>query len=120
MSEEFKTRMAAWLQAAPMTRGTLLRGIRFPDETFLTDLDARDFPVTALEQAWRLVGDTFQVLSAQRFPPRRLTWVYEKTALHCAQRPDGIIFGVFVARSVGGDYRPAVDRLLADFDNFKP
>jgi len=27
------------------------RGVRFPDQTFMSDVDARDFPAKAIEQA---------------------------------------------------------------------
>ena len=79
-------------------RGTLVRGVRFADQTFVTDMDSRDFTANALEQAWRVVDDTFQVLSAQHFPPTRLSWVYERAVLHCVQRSDGAILGVFLTR----------------------
>jgi hypothetical protein len=115
MSEENKEQISQWLRTYPAVRGVLVRGIRFADETFVTDVDARDFPATALEQAWRLVADTFQVLSAQRLPPTRLSWVHERTVLHCVQRPDGAILGVFLSRKTADADPQAVDKLLAEF-----
>ena len=115
MSEESKTRITDWLHATPTVRGALVRGIRFADETFVCDVDSRDFPATALEQAWRLVADTFQVLSAQRLPPTRLTWVHEKTVLHCVRRADGAILGVFLSRKTNEGDPVALDRLLLEF-----
>lgn len=110
-----KEQIAHWLQTTPTVRGALVRGVRFADETFICDVDARDFPATALEQAWRLVADTFQVLSAQRLPPTRLTWTHERTVLHCAQRADGAILGVFISRKVTDADAPAVEKLLSEF-----
>lgn len=115
MSEESKEQILQWLRATTVARGVLVRGIRFADETFSSDVDARDFPTTALEQAWRIVADTFQVLKAQRLPPTRLTWVHEKTTLHCAQRADGTILGVFVSRKNAEADTAAVEKLLAEF-----
>lgn len=117
MSEESKQAISQWLNAAPTLRGTLVRGIRFPDQTFVTDMDARDFPAGALEQAWRLVGDTFEVLSAQRLPPKRLTWVYDRTVLHCVQHPDGAILGVCITRKSSEGDPEELNRLLAEFRN---
>ncbi len=109
-----KELITSWLRTSATLRGALVRGVRFPDETFVTDVDARDFSSTALEQAWRLVADTFQVLSAQRLPPSRLTWTYEKTILHYAQRADGSIFGIVLSRKADTD--PAtLDKLLTEF-----
>jgi hypothetical protein len=115
MSVAKNEQIIQWLRATTLARGVLVRGIRFPDETFFSDVDARDFPTSALEQSWRIVADTFQVLSAQRLPPTRLTWVHEKTALHCAQRADGAILGVFVSRKSGEVDVVGVERLLAAF-----
>jgi len=115
MSEESKEQITQWLRTYPTVRGSLVRGIRFADETFVSDVDARDFPATALEQAWRSVADTFQVLSAQHLPPTRLTWVHERTVLHCVQRADGAILGVFLSRKTTDADPVALDKLLAEF-----
>lgn len=115
MSEAVKQQISQWLTAAPPLRGALVRGVRFPDQTFLTDVDARDFPAGALEQAWRLVGDTFDVLSAQRLPPKRLTWVYDRTVLHCVQHPSGAILGVCLARKSSDAAPEELERMLAEF-----
>ncbi len=117
MSEESKDRFTQWLRTSPAVRGALVRGIRFPDETFVSDMDARDFPNTALEQAWRMVADTFQVLRAQRVPATRLTWVHERTVLYCVQRADGAILGVFFSRRTAAD-PAALDKLLLEFQEF--
>jgi hypothetical protein len=115
MSEASKQVISQWLTAAPMVRGTLVRGVRFPDQTFVTDVDARDFPAGALEQAWRLVSDTFDVLTAQRLPPQRLTWVYDRTVLHCVQHPGGAILGVCVSRKSAEGESDDLNRLLTEF-----
>jgi hypothetical protein len=117
MSEKRKASIAEWLRAAPTVRGMLVRGIRFPDQSFVSDVDPGDFPAAGLEQAWRLVGDTFQVLSAQQFPPSRLSWVYERMVLHCAQRPDGVILGIFLSRKNVETDSVGLNRLLADFQS---
>jgi len=114
MNEAHKDQVMQWLQSTPTVRGALVRGIRFADETFVSDVDARDFPAAALEQAWRLVADTFQVLSAQHLPPSRLTWVHERTTLHCVRRTDGAILGVFLSRKSEAD-AAALEKLLTDF-----
>lgn len=119
MNEASKEQIANWLHAAPTVRGTLVRGVRFPDQTFVSDMDARDFPASALEQAWRVVDDTFQVLSAQHFPPTRLSWVYERSVLHCVQRADGAILGVFLARKHTDVDNEGLNRLLGEFQELK-
>jgi len=117
MNAEGKEQMAAWLRAAPVVRGTLLRGVRFPDQTMASDAAEQNLPVGALEQAWRVVADTFQVLSAQRFPPTRLSWVYDRSVLHCVQRTDGAMLGVLTARKNADTDPEGLNRLLSEFQN---
>ena len=120
MSEAIQDQTTQWLRMAPSVRGTLVRGIRFADETFVSDVDSRDFPTSALETAWRLVSDTFEVLRAQHLPPTRLTWVYERTVLHCVQRADGAILGVFVTKKSTEADPAGLDRLLTEFQSLVP
>ncbi|MCO5052418.1 MAG: hypothetical protein M9920_08950 [Verrucomicrobiae bacterium] len=115
MSNVSKEQILAWLQATPPTRGVLVRGLRFTDATFFSDVDAREFPASALEQAWRIVADTFQVLSAQHLPPMRLSWTHERTILYCARRDDGTIFGAFVSRRATDFDANALNKMLSDF-----
>jgi len=115
MDEGSKDRIAKWLSTAPIVRGMLMRGVRFPDQTFISDVDARDFSASALEQAWRVVDDTFQVLTAQHFPPTKLSWVFERSVLHCVQRADGAILGIFLARKNVEVDTIALNRLLTEF-----
>ena len=119
MSGEVKERLTKWLRSAPSVRGMLVRGVRFRDQSFLSDVDSHEFPAEALEQAWRIVDDTFHVLRVQHFPPTRLSWHYERTVLHCVQRPDGAILGVFVTRKHAQADTEGLNRLLAEFQNLE-
>jgi len=110
-----KEHLAEWLRQKPSVGGVLVRGIRFPDQTFFCDFDSRDFPMAALEQVWRCVDDAFQVLIARQEPPVRLTWVYERAVLHCTRREGGAILGVFVQRDPKEADQAGVDQLLAEF-----
>jgi hypothetical protein len=118
-SEQAKQRITDWLRRSPAVRGVLVRGVRFADQTFVSDFDSRDYPAGALELAWRSVADTFQVLTAHRLPPTRLTWVYERSVLHCVRRDDGSILGLFVAKNLVEQSREGVDRLLSEFTSLK-
>ena len=119
MSADPKEIITAWLRGGPPLRGSLVRGVRFADETFVSDVDLPEFPGPALEQVWRLVADTFQVLSAQRLPPSRLTWTHEKTVLHCARRNDGAIFGVFLSRKTADGDPVTLEKLLGEFQTLE-
>ena len=117
MSEVNQEQTTQWLRRAASVPGTLVRGIRFADETFVSDGDSRELPASALETAWRLVADAFEVLRAQHLPPDRPTWVYERTVLHCVQRADAAILGVFLTKKITEADRATLDRLLTEFQS---
>ena len=101
----------------PIVRGTLARGIRLADETFVSDGDDETFSASALQAAWRLVADAFQVLRAQHLPPSRLTWVHGRTVLHFVQRADGAIFGVIVKKRIADVDTNGLEQLLTGFQS---
>ena len=117
MNATLQKQATQWLRSASPVRGTLVSGIRFADETFVTQVNVnpQEFAAAALETMWRAVADAFEVLHTQHRPPTRLTWVYENTTLHCIQRADGTILGVIVARKNAEADLPGLGRLLADF-----
>ena len=51
-----------------------------------------------MENAWRCVADTFEVLKHHRSPALHLRWVFEQALLYCVFRPDGVCLMVFTTR----------------------
>src|SRR5215468_12499957 len=98
MSEQIKHQITDWLNRAPKIEGALMRGVRFADESFVSDSESGNFSVGAMEQAWRSIADTFHVLEVQQLPPTRLTWTHERAIVHCARRADGAILGVVMMK----------------------
>ncbi len=115
MSDVTPEQITQWLRSTKAASGTIVRGVRFADETFASDVDTKEFPALALEQAWRIVSDAFQILSVQKLPPTRLSWVYEKAVLHCVRRGDGAIFGVFVTKKTVDVDVNGLNRMLNEF-----
>lgn len=115
MSEALKKRITEWLPTATPVHGALLRGVRFADASFIVDGGATDFPAAALEPAWRLVVDAFDVLAAQHLPPTRLSWVHERTVFHCVRRPEGMVLGIFLAKQSASADPVGLERLLNEF-----
>jgi len=120
MSEIIPDHTSRWLRTMPIVRGTLARGIRFADERFVSDGDDETFSASALQAAWRLVADAFQVLRAQHLPPTRLTWVHERTVLHFVQRADGAILGVIVTKKIADVDTTGLEHLLTGFQSKAP
>ena len=110
-----KQSIKEWLMQVPAAPGLLACGIRFEDQTVLCRSFSRDFPVVALEQAWRCVADTYRVLNVHRLPGPRLRWVYSHAELHCLRRDDGIMLGLFVGRQADQMDAAELDRLVAGF-----
>src|SRR5205823_15034473 len=87
-----------WLAERTQIMGVLACGIRFPDKTSLTQSWSKEFPPQALENAWRCVSDTFQVLKINFFPNEQIRWVYENAFLYCVRRNDGLCLAMFTSR----------------------
>jgi len=95
MQETFQN----WLMEKIKVNGVLACGVRSPDRrTFSRSLSAQFQPV-ALENAFRCVGDTFQILASNRLPTGMVRWVYENYFLYGAARPDGNCFAVLTRRN---------------------
>lgn len=108
--------MAEWLLRAPKVPGTLARAIRLADAQFVRpDPETPQYPTKALELAWRVAADTFEVLTAQRFPPTRLSWVHDQTVFCCVRRPDGAILGIILPRQQAAADPMVLERVLGEF-----
>jgi hypothetical protein len=110
-----KERLAQWLQDRARLRGVLAAGIRFADKTASCQSFASGYPVSGLENAWRCVADTYQVLNLHRVPGTQLKWSYEGAALHCTRRKDGVILAFFTAAQDSQADLAGVQRLMDEF-----
>jgi hypothetical protein len=113
--ETMKERLTEWLRLTPSVRGVLMRGIRFADQTIVCDVDSRDISIAALEQVYRAVAETFQMLIGQKIAPTQLLWVCERAGLHCVRRADGTILGAFAAAKPGETDIAELNRQLKEF-----
>jgi hypothetical protein len=104
-----------WLTQLPRVQGLLACGVRFPDQTALGASYEKDFPVVALEHAWRSVADTYRVLTIHRLPATRLRWVYRRAVLHSVRREDELVINLLVARDPTDVDGTGVERLIAEF-----
>lgn len=120
VGDALKEAATEWLRRAASVRGVLLRGLRFPDQTIVCDVDSRDLTAAALEQAYRAVADTFQWLLPRQIPSARLVWSYDRTALHCVRRADKTILGAMVSTKPGEADLPGLERQLAEFVTLAP
>jgi hypothetical protein len=116
MSGGAAQQITEWLLRAPQLPGTLARAVRLADAQFVRpDPETPEYPTKALELAWRVAADTFEVLTAQRFPPTRLAWVHDQTVFHCVRRPDGAILGLILPRQHSAADPMLLEKLLSEF-----
>jgi hypothetical protein len=116
MSAAVSQQMTEWLRRAPQVPGTLVRAVRLADAQLVPpDPEDSAYPDKSLELAWRVAADTFEVLTAQRFPPTRLSWLHDKTVFHCVRRPDGAIFGIILARPQANADPGLLEKLFGEF-----
>ena len=104
-----------WLAERTHIMGVLACGIRFPDKTSLTQSWSEEFTPEALENAWRCVSDTFQVLKINFFPNEEIRWVYENAFLYCGRRNDGICLAIFTSRDPQVFDQEMIERLIVEF-----
>jgi hypothetical protein len=104
-----------WLAERTQTMGVLACGIRCPDNTALTQSWSKEYTHEALENAWRCVSDTFQVLKINFFPNEQIRWVYENAFLYCGRRNDGICLAIFTSRDPQVFDQETIERLIVEF-----
>jgi hypothetical protein len=104
-----------WLGQIPPVTGVLACGLRHADQSACTRTFSPEFSEAALENAWRCVGDAFQVLKHNRLPTEQMQWAYENAMLFCALRPDGACLAVFTSKDPQAVDANGVERLFAEF-----
>jgi HEAT repeat protein len=120
VTEATKEMLAEWLRHLPSARGMLMRGIRFPDQTILCDVDSRNLPVASIEAAYHLVADTFHWLRTNRIMTSQMIWSGERTELHCARRTDRSVMGVLASAKTSETDIAGVNEQLASFQKISP
>ncbi len=115
ITESTKEMIAEWLRHLPSARGMLMRGIRFPDQTILCDVDSRNLPVAAIEAAYHLAADTFHWLRTNRIMTSQIIWSGERTELHCARRADRSVMGVLASAKTGETDVAGLNEQLTSF-----
>lgn len=115
ISESVKEVVADWLRRTPSGSGVLMRGIRFPDQTVLCDVDSRSLSATAIEEAYRLVVDAFNWLRTNQIKTTHLVWGGDRAELHCVLRSDGCVLGVMASAKAGEPDLSELNRQLGEF-----
>jgi hypothetical protein len=111
MKENFQR----WLEEKTPVPGVLACGVRFTDKSSVTQSWSAEYPTEALENTWRCVADTFQVLKLNRLPGDRVLWVYEQALLYSDRRADGICLGVFIQRVADAVDQAGLETLFSEF-----
>lgn len=104
-----------WLSRNAQLPGVLACCVFYPDRTTFSQTWSAQFPADALENAWRCVADSFQVLHLNRFPAVWVRWVFAHAFLYCARRGDGVSIALFAAKDSPPFEPEKLDQLLADF-----
>ncbi len=117
VNDALKAQATEWLRHAAFVRGVLLRALRFADQTIVCDVDSRDLTAAALEQACRVVADTFQWLLPRQIPSLQLVWHYDRTTLHSVRRTDKAILVAMATAKTDDLDLPALNRQLAEFQS---
>jgi hypothetical protein len=104
-----------WLEQKAPVLGVLACGVRFTDKSSVTQSWSEEYPTEALENTWRCVADTFQVLKLNRLPGDRVLWVYEQALLYSDRRADGTCLGVFIKREADAVDQAGLEAIFHEF-----
>lgn len=113
-----RARLNQWLAARASVAGVQACGLRHADHSTFTQSHVPDFPPDGLENTWRCVADTFQVLKHHRFPAVNLRWVFEHALLYCLTRPDGTCLMVLITRKAQELDGAGLQAMFDEFQNF--
>jgi hypothetical protein len=86
MTDEFH----AWLNRSAQMAGLQAIGLRQADQSTLTVIQDPTFASEGVENTWRCVADTYQVLKHHRCPGIHLRWSFGQSLLFCVARADGL------------------------------
>ena len=111
-------RLNQWLTQFAQVAGVQACAVRYPDQSTFTETREASFSREALENAWRCVADTFQVLKHYRAPALHLRWIFQHSLLYCLTRPDGICLLVFTTRKPQELDAPRLQSLFEEFYEF--
>ena len=109
-----------WLTEKMKIAGVLACGIRSPDRKTFTRSMSPQFQSVALENAFRCVSDTFQIMKSNRFPTGLVRWVFENYFLYAFARADGHCFAVFTRRSTNTPLQPeTLEQMALEFQDLE-
>ena len=109
-----------WLTEKMKVPGILACGIRSPDRKAFTRSMSPQFQPVALENAFRCVSDTFQIMNSNRFPTGRVRWVFENYFLYAFLRGDGHCFSVLTRRNTNHPLSmETLDNLVTEFQSLE-
>jgi hypothetical protein len=104
-----------WLTEKMRVAGMLACGIRSADRKTFIRSQSPQFSPVALEHACRCVGDTFSVLSSNRFPVQLVRWVYENYLVYGFLRKDGHCLAVLTRRAEPKVNPADLESIVAEF-----
>lgn len=115
-----KDQIHAWLTEKMKVSGMLACAIRSPDRKTFTRSVSPQFAPVALENACRCLSDTFQIITANRFPVELLRWVYENYFVYGFVRADGHCFAILTRRNAASSLQPAdLQQIVTEFNGLE-
>ncbi len=97
-SPERKEKAQRWFEGNVNVAGLLAATLHFSDRSGFNHAVSPQFHSEALEALRRAMSDAFQVLNLQRFRANRARWLYDQTAIECAQWADGTTLALVFSR----------------------
>jgi hypothetical protein len=106
-----------WFSQHASVAGVQVLGLRQSDQTTATRIEDPSFSIEGVENAWRSVADTFEVLQHRGCAATQLRWVFEHSLLYCLRRPDGACLMAFATPKAREMDPAGLQALFLEFQN---
>lgn len=105
-----------WLGLRARQKGVLAVTAVFSDRSLFNHSFSPAYAPGALDHLGHALHELTQLLGKQRLGAGRVKWLFENAQVLTATRHDGMILALVCSRNPAGVDLPAVERLLAEFE----
>ena len=110
-----KENINQWVRQQAAVQGVLACGVRHSDDTLFFSALPANYTREGMENVFRCLAHTFQVLKLNQLPHQQVRWVYEQALLYGASRADGGCLGVFTSKEPGTVNLEWLGKMLTEF-----
>ena len=108
-----------WLARNTKAKGVLACGVRYSDRTSFNQSSTAEFSLSALDNSWNCVANTFDFLKQNQNGVEQMCWVFENYRLFCATRSDDACLGIFASKNEEDHDTAAISKMISEFKTLR-